>query len=101
MKSKPSEKIDVWVNVNHTNKSIRFFFNEGAPLSGDGSFMSVEYFNVYKKLQNMDDYTTNANIEIEDSEPKDIQDWEEEVPCECGGNCGCSTPTYNDDDYDY
>ena len=49
----------------------------------------------------MDDYTTNANIEIEDSEPKDIQDWEEEVPCECGGNCGCSTPTYNDDDYDY
>ena len=57
MKELPHTYPKVWVNVNHTNKSIKFFLNEGQPLSGDGSFMSLNYFQTYKEERMLQDYT--------------------------------------------
>jgi hypothetical protein len=57
MKELPHTPPKVWVNVNHTNKSIKFFLNEGGPLSGEGTFMSLEYFQTYKEEMLLHDYT--------------------------------------------
>ena len=57
MKQRPHTYPKVWVNVNHTNKSIKFFLNEGQPLRGDGTFMSLDYFSVYKEDVLLHDYT--------------------------------------------
>jgi len=54
-KERPTARVKVWVNVIHTNKTIQFFLNN-SPLRGDGSFMSLEYFGVYKGLQDLSGY---------------------------------------------
>ena len=67
MKARPKFNPKVWVNVIHTNKTIQFFLNEGGPIRGDGSFMSLEYFNVYKESHVLNDYRyTNAQYDMID-----------------------------------
>ena len=67
MKARPKFNPKVWVNVIHTNKTIQFFLNEGGPIRGDGSFMSLEYFNVYKESHVLNDYRyTNAKYDMID-----------------------------------
>ncbi len=93
MKARPKFNPKVWVNVIHTNKTIQFFLNEGGPIRGDGSFMSLEYFNVYKESYVLNDYRyTNAKYDMIDElldvpnsyfRDEDIDD------------------DYIDDDYDY
>jgi hypothetical protein len=90
MKARPKFNPRVWVNVIHTNKTIQFFLNEGGPIRGDGSFMSLEYFNVYKESHTLNDYRyTNTKYDMIDkleephSSPSFLDD------------------DYIDDDYDY
>ena len=55
--SRPPLNPNIWVVVNHTNKTIQYILNEGNPFGGDGSYMSLEYFtHHYKNEVNLDGY---------------------------------------------
>jgi len=89
MKARPKFNPKVWVNVIHTNKTIQFFLNEGGPIRGDGSFMSLDYFNVYKESHTLNDYRyTNSNPSFLDDDEDDMDD-------------DYIDDDYIDDDYDY
>jgi hypothetical protein len=90
-KERPTARVKVWVNVIHTNKTIQFFLNR-SPLRGDGSFMSLEYFGVYKGLQDLSGYRyLNSKYDILDTISSFPQFDDSYNP----------TEEYNDDDYDY
>lgn len=58
MKERPMLNPKVWVVVNHKEKSIQHILNEGKPFSGDGSYMSLEYFtHHYKEEVNLKGYS--------------------------------------------
>tara|TARA_R110002167_G_scaffold4993_5_gene23274 strand:+ start:342 stop:527 length:186 start_codon:yes stop_codon:yes gene_type:complete len=50
---------NIWVNVNHRQRQITFFENDGGPFNGDGSYMSMGYFNVYSKSMDIEGYKIN------------------------------------------
>jgi len=54
---RPSLNPDIWVVVNHTNKTIQYILNEGNPFGEEGSYMTLEYFtNHYKNDVDVSDY---------------------------------------------
>ena len=58
MKQRPQLNPKVWVLVNHNNKTIQFFLNEGQSFNGNGSYMSLDYFtHHYKKDMNIQGYS--------------------------------------------
>jgi len=91
-KERPMERVRVWVNVIHTTKSIQFFLNEGQALRGEGSFMSLEYFGVYKEFQDLSGYRyLNSKFDILDTISA-FPHFDDSYN---------TTEEYNDDDYDY
>jgi len=65
MKTRPQHLPNVWVRVEHTQRTIQFFLNNGEPLEGSGSYMSLSYFNVYRDTMSIKDYTyTNKLSEL-------------------------------------
>jgi hypothetical protein len=54
-------KENVWVKVDHLQKTATKYINDGSPITGNGAHMTLEYFN---KLQaNMPDVSTYKVIE--------------------------------------
>jgi len=91
-KERPTARVKVWVNVIHTNKTIQFFLNN-SPLRGDGSFMSLEYFSVYKELQDLSGYRyLNSKYDLLDKIPPS-QSFDDLPPS--------PTEEYHDDDFEY
>ena len=90
-KERPTARVKVCVNVIHTNKTIQFFLNS-SPLRGDGSFMSLEYFGVYKEFQDLSGYRyLNSKYDILDTISSSLHFDDSYNP----------TEEYHDDDYDY
>jgi len=69
MKTKPHTLPNVWVRVEHTQQTIEFFLNKGEPLIGNGAWMSLSYFNVYRENMGIHGYTyTNKLSELLEEE---------------------------------
>jgi len=62
MKTRPQHSPNVWVRVEHTQRTIEFFLNNGEPFNGSGSYMSLSYFNVYKESMDIKGYTYSNNL---------------------------------------
>ena len=69
MKTRPQHSPNVWVRVEHTQRTIQFFLNNGQPFIGSGSYMSLSYFNVYRESMGIHGYTyTNKLSELLEEE---------------------------------
>ena len=62
MKTKPQHSPNVWVRVEHTQRTIQFFLNNGQPFIGSGVWMSLSYFNVYRESMGIGEYTYTNNL---------------------------------------
>lgn len=55
---RPPLNPDIWVVVNHKDKTIQHILNEGNPFGENGSYMSLEYFtHHYKNEVNIQGYS--------------------------------------------
>ena len=75
MKTRPQHSPNVWVRVEHTQRTIQFFLNNGEPLIGNGSYMSLSYFNVYRESMDIKGYTYTNNL----SELLEEEGWNEPI----------------------
>ena len=75
MKTRPQHSPNVWVRVEHTQRTIQFFLNNGQPFIGSGSYMSLSYFNVYRESMDIKGYTYTNNL----SELLEEEGWHEPI----------------------
>lgn len=60
MKERIPNNVEIWVNINHHNKTIQFYIER--PRKWEGVFMSLRYFHQYRIERNLWDYSYNNRM---------------------------------------